>query len=83
MAAKNMEQTKAEIRENAVRIPAKQKGSQKESMYTPEEFTANADELFGVRSECVFAALKQNGILECTKAKAAEIVKAFRGREVK
>ncbi|MCI9047987.1 MAG: hypothetical protein HFG71_12090 [Hungatella sp.] len=52
-------------------------------MYTLEEFVANADELFGVRPECVFAALKQIGIQECTKAKAAEIVKAFRGREVK
>lgn len=79
MATKNMERTKAEIQENTVRIPEKQK----ESMYTPEEFVANADELFGVRPECVFAALKQSGILECTKAKAAEIVKAFRGREVK
>ena len=40
MAAKNTEQTKAELRENAVRIPPKQK----ESMYTLEEFVANADE---------------------------------------
>ena len=79
MAAKNTEQPHAELRENAVRIPPKQK----ESMYTLEEFVANADELFGVRPECVFAALKQIGIQECTKAKAAEIVKAFRGREVK
>lgn len=79
MAAKNTEREKTGTRENAVKIPS----MQEESMYTLEEFAANAEELFGTRPECVFAALKQKGIMECTKAKAAEIVKAFRGREVK
>lgn len=55
---------------------------QKEAVYTIKEFTANAGELFGTSPECVFAALRQQGITECTKAKAKEIVKAFRGRKV-
>ncbi len=78
MGAKNTEPVKPITQDTGSSNPAKQK----ESVYSIKEFTANAERLFGTSPECVFAALKQQGITECTKAKAKEIVKAFRGRKV-
>lgn len=78
MSAKNTEPAKADIQEIGDGSPVKQK----ESVYTIEEFAANSEELFGTSPECVFAALKQKGITECTKAKAKETIKVFRGRKV-
>lgn len=57
-------------------------GKQKESVYTMEELAANAEAVFHTSPECVSAALRQAGITECTKGKAEEIVKEFRGRKV-
>lgn len=54
-----------------------------DAIYTLEEFVANAEDIFGTGSECVYAALKEREITECTKSKAIGIVKAFCGREVK
>ncbi len=51
---------------------------QKESVYTLGELVAGAEAVFGTTPECVFAALKQEGIMECTKSRAEEIVKRFR-----
>lgn len=76
MATKNAEQTKPDIQEKA-------NAKQQEAVYTLEEFVANAEDIFGTGSECVYAALKERGITECTKSKAIGIVKAFCGREVK
>lgn len=85
MAAKNTEQTKADPQEgtNAVKQQGKTStAKQQESVYTLEEFAANAESIFGTSYECVCAALKEKGIAQCTKAEAMEIVKAFCGREV-
>lgn len=54
-----------------------------ESIYTAEELAENARSLFGVRTECVAAALKVAGIKECTVSKTKEIVEAFMKKEVK
>lgn len=56
---------------------------QAESVYTAEELADNAGNLFGVRTECVAAALKVAGIKECTVSKTKEIVEAFMKKEVK
>lgn len=77
MAAKNAEQTKPDIQEKASTV------KQQESVYTLEEFATNAEDIFGTGPECVFAALKEQGIAKCTKQKAIEIVRAFCRREVK
>lgn len=55
---------------------------QAESLYTIEELSANAKQLFGVRTECVVAALKAVGIKECTVFKAKEIISKFMKKEV-
>ncbi len=52
------------------------------SVYKAEELAAGAEEAFGTTQECVLAALRQDGITECTKEEADKIVKAFRGRKV-
>lgn len=59
-----------------------EKSEQTESVYTIEELSANANHLFGVRTECVVAALKAAGINECTVSKTREIVKEFMGKEI-
>lgn len=81
MATKNIESAKSE--KQTVHEAKGVSGNQKEALYSLEEFVANAETAFNTSPECVFAALKQSGITECTKSKAAEIVKAFRRREVK
>ncbi len=71
------EQTAAE------KVVAKAAPAQTESVYTAEELAENARSLFGVRTECVAAALKVAGIKECTVSKTKEIVEAFMKKEVK
>ena len=55
----------------------------KESVYTVDEFCNNAEVLFQTKSECVRAALTQEGIEQCTKERALSIVSAFMKKEVK
>lgn len=54
-----------------------------EPVYTAEEFCSDAQELFGVRPECVRAALTEGKVTQCTKAEAHRIVEAFLHKEVK
>lgn len=54
-----------------------------ESVYTLEELAGSSRQLFGVREECVIAALKAAGIMNCTVSKAKEIIEKFINREVK
>lgn len=56
---------------------------QTESIYTVEELSANARQLFDVRTECVIAALKADDIKTCTVSKAKEIIKKFIDKEVR
>ncbi len=53
-----------------------------ESVYTLEELSANARQLFNVRTECAIAALKAAAIKACTISKAKEIIKKFMEKEV-
>lgn len=55
---------------------------QEESIYTREELSANAAPLFGVKAECITAALKEAGVETCTVSKAKEIVRKFMGKEI-
>lgn len=71
------EQTEAE------KVVAKATPAQTESVYTAEELAENARSLFGVRTECVAAALKVAGIKECTVSETKGIVEAFMKKEVK
>jgi hypothetical protein len=77
-------------KETATPAPAETKAEKKpekkapaESVYTVSELAENAGNLFGVRAECVAAALKVAGIKECTVSKTKEIVEAFMKKEVK
>lgn len=54
-----------------------------DSEYPAEEFIANADSVFGVRSECVAAALKTANVTSCTIPTAKKIVEEFMAKEVK
>lgn len=56
---------------------------QVESVYTVEELSANAEQLFDVRTECAIAALKAANIKECTISKAKEMIKKFMEKEVR
>lgn len=56
---------------------------QVESVYSAEEFVANANSVFNVRSECVAAALKAANVTNCTITKAKQIVEKFMTKEVK
>lgn len=73
----------AEKQSKTVKGPKPELAKQTESFYTLEELSENAKQLFGVRAECVVAALKATGIRECTVSKAKEIIKAFMKKEVK
>lgn len=55
---------------------------QAEAIYTAEELSANAIQLFGVQAECVIVALRIAGIKNCTVLKAREIVQEFLKKEV-
>lgn len=54
-----------------------------EPVYSVREFADNAKQLFGVRRECVVAALKSAAISSCTVSKAKAVVNAFMKKEVK
>ena len=54
-----------------------------ESEYKVSELAENAKNLFGMRPECVTAALKAADKATCTVSEARDIVKAFMEREVK
>ncbi len=54
-----------------------------ESVYTVEELSANAEQLFDVRTECAIAALKAADIKACTVSKAKEMIKKFMDKEVR
>lgn len=83
MATSKEKTTTAEQTAAANKVVAKAAPAQAESVYTAEELSENARNLFGVRTECVAAALKVAGIKACTVAKAKEIVEAFMKKEVK
>ena len=55
---------------------------QTEPVYSATELAANANTLFGVRTECAVAALRTVGITDCTVSKAREIVRTFMKKEV-
>lgn len=55
----------------------------KESVYSAEEFVENAEDIFQTKPECVQAALRENGITECTKTEAKNAVEKFMKKEVK
>lgn len=52
------------------------------SVYTAAEFAANAQAVFGTMPDIVSAALRQEGITECTREKAQKIIQDFVKREV-
>ena len=54
-----------------------------ESVYTMDEFCSSAQMLFRARPECVRAAFKERGVVQCSKAEAEKIVDAFMKKEVK
>lgn len=82
MATAKEKTTTAEATETE-KVTTKAAPVQAESVYTAEELADNAGNLFGVRTECVAAALKVAGIKECTVSKTKEIVEAFMKKEVK
>lgn len=53
-----------------------------EAVYPVNELAANAKTLFNTRRECVEAALKAAGKIECTVSEAKGIVEKFLKREV-
>lgn len=70
-----------ESKADAVTVQASK--SEQKSIYTINELAANAKKVFGTRQECVMAALKAAGKMECTVAEAKVIVEKFLKREVK
>ena len=78
MATAKEKTTTAETTE-AEKVTTKAAPVQAESVYTAEELADNAGNLFGVRTECVAAALKVAGTVSKTK----EIVEEFMKKEVK
>ena len=58
------------------------KGKTAEPVYTVEEFCGSAQKLFGVRPECVRAAFRERGVMQCGKTEAARIVRTFMKKEV-
>lgn len=80
------ERIEAKTKSESVKMESvKQTESMKqvESVYTIEELSANARQLFNVRTECVIAALKAAAIKACTVSKAKEIIKKFMEMEVR
>lgn len=55
----------------------------KESVYTAGELAACSKELFGARSECVTASMKEAGKERATVKEAREIIQRFLSKEVK
>lgn len=55
---------------------------QTESLYKVEELAENAISLFGVKKECVIAALITANITSCTLSQAKSIVEVFMKKEV-
>lgn len=83
---KDTEKGKApsEVQEPSVHSP-ENTGSQHryaEAVYSVKELATGA-QAFDAVPEIVEAALRSAGITECTKKKAAEVVKSFANREVK
>lgn len=74
------ERTEVKTKPESVKIESVK---QTESIYTVEELSANARQLFDVRTECVIAALKAADIKTCTVSKAKEIIKKFMDKEVR
>lgn len=72
-----------EVSENRA-IQASKKGQRnlQESVYSASELAANAKEAFGVKQECVIAALKAAGITKCTATEAKQVIKKFLEKEV-
>lgn len=75
----------SEVQESSV-YPTENTGAMQhkgvEAVYTVKELAAGA-QAFDAVPEIVEAALRSAGITECTKKKAAEVVKSFANREVK
>lgn len=84
MAAKEKTSAESADKTEPVSQPkAKSEFKQTEPVYSSVELSANANILFGVRTECAVAALKTAGITECTVSKAKGIVQSFMKKEVK
>ncbi len=66
-----------------VQLSKKEQKITQEAVYSASEFTANAKKIFGKSPECVTAALKTAGKMECTISEAKEIVEKFLKREVR
>lgn len=75
----------AERKAEAVQEQAsgKEQKAPREPAYPVAELAAGAKKVFGVRQECVLAALKSAGKPYYTVAEAKEIVEGFLKREVK
>ena len=73
-------ETKAEVAQE--QAPNKEQKTLQESVYPVSELAANAKKVFGVRQECVEAALKAAEKTECTVTEAKGIVEKFMKREV-
>lgn len=82
MATSIKEKTTAEATAGAEKVTKKIAPVQTESVYKAEELAENAKNLFGLRTECVAAALKVAGIKECTVSEAKGIVETFMKKEV-
>lgn len=64
-------------------VSGKEQKAPREPAYPVGELAAGAKKVFGVRQECVLAALKAVGKPDYTVAEAKEIVERFLKREVK
>lgn len=79
---KTVETTDIKVEVAREQVPKKEQKTLQESVYPVTELAANARKVFGVRQECVEAALKAAGKTKCTVTEAKEIVEKFMKREV-
>lgn len=79
---KTVETTDIKVEVTREQAPKKEQKTLQESVYSISELAANARKVFGVRQECVEAALKAAGKTKCTVTEAKEIVEKFMKREV-
>lgn len=75
--------TKSEKTTTASTTEKKSTSKKKDAVYTVDELSHAAEEVFNKRSDLVKAALIANGIEKCTVVHAKEIVEKFSKREVK
>lgn len=82
MQAEKTAEGKAELKKKEFQAEAKKKKPPAESVYTARELVDSAKKVFGVRKECVEAALEAAGKQECTVTEAKRIVEKFLKKEV-